>query len=285
MNLPHTAHASPAPDPSGDPSDAGAAAAPVSVLVVDDEELTRAGLRALLSLQPGLDVVGEASDGTEVLPRVRQWHPHVVLMDVRMPRLDGIEATKLLRAELPRPPKVIVITTFENDSYVWDALLAGADGFIRKRAPVDQLAQAVRLVANGDSLLFPEAVRRLAAQHPAPPARGVGSTGAAALTVREEETLRLIARGLSNQQIAQHMAVRLETVKTHVGNVLGKLNADNRTHAVVIAYETGVLVPGGPRTAAVANWWPTTGSPRGGDCGCATAAWSAPCPSPTDPPT
>ncbi|MCE4941587.1 response regulator transcription factor [Streptomyces albulus] len=243
MNLPHTAHASPAPAPSGDPSDADAAA-PVSVLVVDDEELTRAGLRALLSVQPGLEVVGEASDGTEVLPRVRQWHPQVVLMDVRMPRLDGIAATTLLRAELSRPPKVIVITTFENDSYVWDALLAGADGFIRKRAPVAQLVQAVRLVASGDCLLFPEAVRRLAAQHPAPPARGVGSTGAAALTVREEETLRLIARGLSNQQIAQHMAVRPETVKTHVGNVLGKLHADNRTHAVVIAYETGVLVPG-----------------------------------------
>jgi len=220
------------------------AAAPVTVLVVDDEELTRAGLRALLSGQPGLDVVGEASDGIEVLPLVRRWRPQVVLMDVRMPRLDGIEATKLLRAELTDPPKVVVITTFENDTYVWDALLAGAAGFIRKRAPITQLAQAVRLVAEGDSLLFPDAVRRLAAQQPMPPAGGLGGTGAAALTVREEETLRLVAQGLSNQQIARRMTVRLETVKTHVGNILGKLNADNRTHAVVVAYETGVLVPG-----------------------------------------
>ncbi|KUL38971.1 LuxR family transcriptional regulator [Streptomyces sp. NRRL F-4489] len=220
-------------------------AAPVTVLVVDDEELTRAGLRALLSVQPGLEVVGEAADGTEVLPLVRRLRPRVVLMDVRMPRLDGIQATKRLRAELADPPKVVVITTFENDTYVWDALLAGADGFIRKRAPVAQLADVVRMVAQGDSLLFPDAVRRLAAQQqPIPQARGVGGTGAASLTAREEETLRLMAQGLSNQQIAGRMAVRLETVKTHVANVLAKLNADNRTHAVVVAYETGVLVPG-----------------------------------------
>ncbi|BDM74576.1 DNA-binding response regulator (plasmid) [Streptomyces nigrescens] len=231
------------PDPACEP--AADEAAPVTVLVVDDEELTRAGLRALLSVQHGLEVVGEASDGAEVLPLVKRWRPRVVLMDVRMPRLDGITATKLLRSELTDPPKVVVITTFENDAYVWDALLAGAQGFIRKRAPIAQLAQAIRLVAQGDSLLFPDAVRRLAAQQPAPPPRAVGGTRAASLTVREEETLRLMARGLSNQQIAHRMAVRLETVKTHVGNVLGKLNADNRTHAVVVAYETGVLVPGG----------------------------------------
>ncbi|MFF5127294.1 response regulator [Streptomyces syringium] len=215
---------------------------PVSVLVVDDEELTRTGLRALLSAKPGLAVVGEAADGAEVLALVERLRPDVVLMDVRMPQVDGIEATRQLRAALPDPPKVIVITTFENDEHVYDALRAGASGFIRKRAPSQQIAHAIRLVADGDSVLFPEAVRRLAA---ARPVRRDATTGrAAALTRREIELLRLMAKGHSNQEAADDLRVSLETVKTHVGNVLTKLDAGNRTQAVVMAYEAGLLGPG-----------------------------------------
>ncbi|WP_327324989.1 response regulator transcription factor [Streptomyces sp. NBC_01210] len=214
----------------------------VTVLVVDDEELTRTGLRALLSAKPDLEVVGEAADGAEVLPMVERLRPDVVLMDVRMPDVDGIEATRRLRSVLPDPPKVIVITTFENDEHVYDALRAGASGFIRKRAPSQQIAHAIRLVAGGDSVLFPDAVRRLAAGRPV---RRDAATGAAALlTGREIEVLRLMAKGRSNQEAATQLRVSLETVKTHVGNVLTKLSATNRTQAVVIAYEAGLVGSG-----------------------------------------
>ncbi|WP_330342521.1 response regulator transcription factor [Streptomyces sp. NBC_00557] len=212
---------------------------PVRVLVVDDDELTRTGLRTLLSAGPDLDVVGEVTDGADVPDAVDRLRPDVVLMDVRMPRVDGIEATRRLRA-LPDPPKVLVITTFENDSYVWDALRAGAGGFIRKRAPARQIAHAIRLLAFGDSLLFPDAVRRMAVDRPV----RQDSSVTAALTARETETLRLMARGLSNQEIAARLFVSPETVKTHVGNVLAKLGAGNRTQAVVMAFETGVADPG-----------------------------------------
>ncbi|MFH9821052.1 response regulator [Streptomyces sp. NPDC017230] len=213
---------------------------PVTVLVVDDDELTRTGLRTLLSAKPDLDVVGEAGDGAEVVAAVNRLRPDVVLMDVRMPRVNGIEATRRLRA-LPDPPKVVVITTFENDEYVWGALRAGASGFIRKRAPVQQIAHAIRLVTAGDSVLFPDAVRRMAAYRPVRRDASV----IAALTGRETETLRLMARGLSNQDIAAQLVLSLETVKTHVGNVLAKLGVGNRTQAVVLAFETGVVDPGG----------------------------------------
>jgi DNA-binding NarL/FixJ family response regulator len=208
---------------------------------VDDEELTRTGLRALLSAQPDLAVVGEAADGADVLPLVTRLRPGVVLMDVRMPGMDGIEATRHLRAVLSDPPKVVIITTFENDEYVWDALLAGASAFIRKRAPTAQIADAIRLVAMGDSVLFPSAVRRLAAERPTPPRLHRTGVEAAVLTSREREILRLMAEGLSNQEISRRLTISLETVKTHVGKVLTKLDANNRTHAVVLAYETGVL--------------------------------------------
>ncbi|MCW7983977.1 response regulator transcription factor [Streptomyces sp. WAC01526] len=216
-----------APGPDADP--------PVTVLVVDDDELTRTGLRTLLSAKPDLDVVGEAGDGAEAVAAVTRLQPDVVLMDVRMPRVDGIEATRRLQA-LPDPPKVVVITTFEHDEYVWDALRAGASGFIRKRAPAQQIAHAVRLVTAGDSVLFPDAVRRMAADRHV--RRDASVT--AALTGRETETLRLMARGLSNQEIAAQLVVSLETVKTHVGNVLAKLGVGNRTQAVVLAFESGV---------------------------------------------
>lgn len=225
----------------------GPAGTPVTLLIADDDEVTRSGLRMLLAAQPGIAVVGEAADGVEAVEQARLLRPDVVLMDVRMPRCDGIEATRQLLAEPGRPagpagpPKVVVITTFENDGYVTAALGAGASGFVLKRLPVRQIAEAVRVVAAGEAILFPAALRRMVA------ARPLGSAEAlprAALTEREEEVLRLMATGLSNPEIARSLVVSLETVKTHVGNVLTKLGAQNRTHAVVIAYESGLVVPG-----------------------------------------
>ncbi|WP_062213458.1 response regulator transcription factor [Streptomyces sp. NBRC 109706] len=213
---------------------------PLTLLLVDDDELTRTGLHALLSAQPDLTVVGEAADGAESLPLVERLRPDVVLMDVRMPRMDGIEATRRLRAA-DDPPKIIVITTFESDDYIYDALRAGADGFLLKRAPVRQIAQAVRLVAAGDTLLFPDAVRGLVGARAAPAGR---PRLPAPLTGRETDILRLMASGLSNPQIADHLTVGMETVKTHVSNVLAKLGARNRTQAVIFAYESGIVTPG-----------------------------------------
>ncbi|GGY07861.1 response regulator transcription factor [Streptomyces hiroshimensis] len=224
----------------------------VTVLVADDEELTRTGLRTLLSARPGLDVIGEAADGDQALALAAELRPDVVLMDVRMPGIDGIEATRRLQAAaLPEPPKVVVITTFENDEYVYDALRAGASGFVLKRAPSEQIAHAVRLVATTDSVLFPDAVRRLVAARPAPPPRP--ARGVPALTSREVEILRLVATGLSNPDIAGRLVVSLETVKTHVSNLLAKLGARNRTQAVILAYECGFVVPGAGNPVGVAG--------------------------------
>jgi DNA-binding NarL/FixJ family response regulator len=214
---------------------------PVTLLIADDDEVTRSGLRTLLAAQPGITVVGEAADGVEAVEQARELRPDVVLMDVRMPRRNGIEATRQLLSETAEPPKVVVITTFENDGYVTAALSAGASGFLLKRLPVRQIAEAVRVVAAGDAILFP------AARRPSGAARPLDSVEAlprAALTAREEEVLRLMATGLSNPEIAELLTVSLETAKTHVGNVLTKLGAQNRTHAVVIAYESGLVVPG-----------------------------------------
>ncbi|MBZ6473174.1 response regulator transcription factor [Streptomyces griseocarneus] len=218
----------------------------VTVLIADDEELTRTGLRTLLSAREGLTVVGEAADGHQALTRAAELRPDVVLMDVRMPGIDGIEATRRLQTASPRPPKVVVITTFENDEYVYDALRAGAAGFVLKRSPSEQIAHAIRLVATTDSVLFPDAVRNLAAARPAPgpPA------GTPALTHRELEILRLMARGLSNPDIAHALVVSLETVKTHVSNLLAKLSARNRTQAVILAYEYGFVIAGGGHVPA-----------------------------------
>ncbi|OEJ34361.1 response regulator transcription factor [Streptomyces subrutilus] len=222
-------------------SDSGEGTAlPVTLLIADDDEVTRSGLRTLLAARPGITVVGEAADGVEAVERARSLRPDVVLMDVRMPRRNGIEATRQLLAEVADPPKVVVITTFENDGYVTAALSAGASGFVLKRLPVARIAEAVRVVAAGEAVLFPAALGRMVA------ARPMGATEAvpqAALTGREEEVLRLMATGLSNPEISQSLTVSLETVKTHVGNVLAKLGAQNRTHAVVIAYESGLVVP------------------------------------------
>ncbi|WP_326560799.1 response regulator transcription factor [Micromonospora sp. NBC_01796] len=212
----------------------------IDVLIVDDEELIRVGLRAIIDAQPDLRVVGEAADGAELPPLLARLRPAVVLMDVRMPAIDGIQATRRLLATSVDPPRVLVLTTFGNDEYVYAALRAGASGFLLKRARPAELVAAIRLVARGDSLLFPAAVRRLAAAY--------GGTGGdrldrARLTGREAEVLRLMAAGLSNVEIAEALVVGVETVKTHVGNVLGKLGARDRTQAVIAAYESGFVTP------------------------------------------
>jgi DNA-binding NarL/FixJ family response regulator len=213
----------------------------VGVLLVDDEQLIRAGLRAIIASEPDLEVVGEASDGSEVPGLVSRLTPHVVLMDVRMPTVDGIRATAHLMSTMDKPPKVIVVTTFENDDYVYDALLAGASGFLLKRARPEEIISAIRTVAAGESLLFPAAIRRLAAN------RGAAGDAlkAAALTEREGEVLRLVATGLSNVEIAGELFLGLQTVKTHVGNILAKLGARDRTQAVIKAYESGFIKPAG----------------------------------------
>ncbi|MFJ6983890.1 MULTISPECIES: response regulator [unclassified Streptomyces] len=222
----------------------------LTVLLVDDEPLVRAGLRAVLEAQPDIEVVGEAADGAAVIPLVRRLRPDVVAMDVRMPLMDGIEATRAVLRTVPEPPRILVVTTFENDEYVYGALRAGADGFLLKRARPAEIVHAVRLVAEGGSLLFPASVRRLAAMY-AEGGDGAGTREAretlarARLTEREAEVLRLMTRGLSNAEIATRLTVGTETVKSHVSGVLAKLGARDRTQAVITAYESGFVTAGG----------------------------------------
>jgi DNA-binding NarL/FixJ family response regulator len=210
----------------------------VRVAIVDDDELVRVGLRTILAAQPDFEVVGEAGDGAEVLDLVGRTRPDVLLIDVRMPDIDGIQATRHLLASSASPPRVLVITTFENDEYVYEALRAGASGFLLKRARPAQVVEAVRVVAAGQSLLFPSAIRRLAGAY----GRATGDAlRAAKLTEREAEVLALMAAGRSNAEIADDLVVSVETVKTHVGNLLSKLNARDRTQAVIAAYESGFV--------------------------------------------
>ncbi|MFE9371401.1 response regulator [Streptomyces sp. NPDC006711] len=213
----------------------------IRVVLADDERMVRTALRVILDAEPGIEVVGEASTGAEALPVVRESRPDVVLMDVRMPEIDGIRATEQILAAMTAPPKILVVTTFENDSYVYDALRVGAAGFLLKRAAADELVQAVRLVARGESLLFPAKLRELAARHS--PAGARAASWAARLTEREAEVLRLMATGLTNAEIARRMGVGPATVKTHVASVLAKTGVRDRTQAVIAAYESGFVRP------------------------------------------
>ncbi|CAM3755822.1 response regulator transcription factor [Occultella aeris] len=215
--------------------------APTRVLIVDDEALVRTGLRIIVDGEDDLTVVAEVGDGADVPDAVARHAPDVVLMDVRMPRVNGIDATRAVVERSERAgsgPRVIVVTTFENDDYVFDALLAGASGFLLKRARPEEVLDAIRVVARGESVLFPRALRRLARGRQSPTADGLSGAG---LTDREGEVLRLMAAGRSNAEIAGELYLGVETVKTHVGNVLAKLGVRDRTQAVVVAFTSGFV--------------------------------------------
>ena len=219
----------------------------IKVLIADDQAMVRQGFGALLAAQPDLLVVGDAADGQAAVARARELDPDVVLMDVRMPVLDGLEATRrLLGPGRGERPKVLILTTFDLDDYVYEALRAGASGFLLKDAPADELVHAVRVVASGEALLAPSVTRRLIAEFTARPrADRLRPAALNALTPRETDVLRLIARGLSNQEIAADLVVAEQTVKTHIGRILAKLNLRDRAQAVVFAYETGLVSAGG----------------------------------------
>jgi DNA-binding NarL/FixJ family response regulator len=216
----------------------------IKVLVADDQALVRGGFRLILDAQPDIEVVGEAADGVEALERARALRPDVVLMDIRMPALDGLEATRRLLADL-EPPRVLMLTTFDLDEYVYDALRAGASGFLLKDVRPEQLADAVRVVAAGDTLLAPTITRRLVEQYLRRPRPGAQTpAGLDSLTDRELDVLRLVARGQSNQQIADTLFLGESTVKTHLTHLFAKLDLRDRAQAVVLAYETGLIQPG-----------------------------------------
>jgi DNA-binding NarL/FixJ family response regulator len=214
------------------------------IVVADDHEVVRAGFAALLDTQPDFTVLAVAADGAEAVRACRELRPDVVLMDVRMPGTDGIEATRQLTLA-DQAPRVLILTTFDLDEYVYDALCAGASGFLLKDVTAERLFDAVRVVAAGEALLAPTVTRRLisefARQRPRPDAPATAALGA--LTPRETQVLRLVAEGLSNPEIAARLVVTEETVKTHVSRVLGKLGLRDRTQAVVTAYESGLVVP------------------------------------------
>jgi DNA-binding NarL/FixJ family response regulator len=215
----------------------------IRVLIADDQAMVRAGLHMILESEPDLEVTGEAGDGAQAVDLVRHGRPDVVLMDIRMPVMDGLEATAKITAEYPEA-RVIVLTTFDVDEYVYEALRAGASGFLLKDAPADDLSAAIRVVAAGDSLLAPAVTRRVIEHftrhtRPEPQTQGLKD-----LTERELEVFRLVARGLSNTEIAGHLFLSEATVKTHVSHILLKLGVRDRVQAVVAAYESGLVTPG-----------------------------------------
>jgi DNA-binding NarL/FixJ family response regulator len=218
----------------------------IRVLVVDDQPLIRAGFHKMVEARPDLEVVGEAADGAEAVAQARRLGPDVVLMDVRMPTMDGLEATRQLAGPgVANPTKVLILTTFDLDEYVYEGLRAGASGFLLKDAPPEELAAAIRVIAAGEALLAPSVTRRLIqrfADQPAP--KAVDAKALERLTDRETEVLRLLARGLSNAQIAAELVVSETTVKSHVAHLLMKLGLHDRVQAVVLAYETGFVQPG-----------------------------------------
>jgi DNA-binding NarL/FixJ family response regulator len=220
----------------------------IRVLLVDDQALVRAGFRMILDAESDMEVIGEASDGREGVDQARALRPDVVLMDIRMPELDGLEATRRILAanDGEGGPKILMLTTFDLDEYVYEALRAGASGFLLKDTPPEQLVSAIHVIAEGDALLSPSITKRVISEF----VRGVGPKPASQfprleeLTARELEVLKLIARGLSNAEIAKELFVSETTVKTHVARILMKLNLRDRVQAVVLAYEAGVVAPG-----------------------------------------
>ena len=216
----------------------------IRVVIADDQELVREGFRMIIEREEDLEVVGQAGDGQAAIELARSASPDVLLMDLRMPKMDGLEATRRILAA-PGPPRILVLTTFDRNDYVYAAMKAGASGFLLKTAPPARLTDAVRTVAAGEALLAPTITRRLIEEFVSRPAPGHTTPGALdELTEREREVLKLIARGLSNAEIAQELFVTDATVKTHVNHLLQKLNLRDRVQAVVLAYETGLVRPG-----------------------------------------
>jgi DNA-binding NarL/FixJ family response regulator len=220
-----------------------APAPPIRVLIADDQALIRTGFRMILDAQDGLKVVGEAIDGRDAIEQHRRLSPDVIVMDVRMPSMDGIEATRQLTAADP-PARVLILTTFDLDEYVFEALRAGASGFLLKDRPPEELVAAVRVVAAGEALIAPSITRRLIREFASRPDGHRELPELSELTYREREVLQLIARGLSNAEIAKDLFLAETTVKTHVGHVLQKLGLRDRAQAVVVAYESGLVQPG-----------------------------------------
>jgi DNA-binding NarL/FixJ family response regulator len=214
----------------------------IRVLIADDQALVRAGFRMILEAAGDMTVVGEAENGLQALALIEQHSPDVVLMDIRMPELDGLEATRRVRASRTAPPHVLILTTFDTDEFVYEALKAGAAGFLLKTAPPARLVDAIRVVNTGEALMAPSVTRRLIEAYVQRPSPGTTHGILNKLTAREQEVLKLIASGLSNNEIAEHLVLSQATVKTHINRLFAKLGVRDRVHAVVLAYQTG-LVP------------------------------------------
>ncbi len=215
----------------------------IRVLLADDQQLVRTGFRLILSAEPDIEVVGEAGDGATTVRNARRIRPDVTLMDVRMPGMDGISATRQLTGQTPPPTRVLVLTTFDVDSYVYDALRAGASGFLLKNAPPEELIRAIRLIAAGEALLDPAVTLRVIEEFSRTPARPTEPAEMTRLTDREREVLLLVARGLSNAEIAAGLFVSEATIKSHVARLLAKLMLRDRAQAIVYAYENGLVEP------------------------------------------
>ena len=221
----------------------------IRVLIADDQALVRTGFRVILDAEPDFEVVGESPDGRAAIEDAARLRPDVVLMDIRMPNLDGIEATRRIVAAGNPGPRILILTTFDLDEYVYEALRAGAGGFLLKDAGVEELLHAVRVVAAGDALLSPSITRRLIADYARRPPASEQPAALAELTPRELEVLRFVARGLSNSDIARRLVLGEATIKTHVARIFQKLDLHDRAQAVVVAYETGLVAPGDLATA------------------------------------